>query len=1004
MDELKFTLFGGVEIVRAGQPVTGFVSAKALALLCYLVVSGRTHLRSILQGLLWGEAPETAAQNSLRNVLSNLRKLTGDYLVITRQTAAFNQASPVWLDVKTFQECAGAGAADGRLTPDDVSALETAVSLYSGEFMQGFSLDDAPDFEAWLLAQRERLRLLCLQSLYRLALYHTAAGQQEAAMAMHGRLLTLEPWREETHRELMRLLARSGRWSEALAQYQTCKELLGRDLGVLPMPETTSLYERIKTARDAPRHNLPPHLPPLVGREAELAELAAMLRQPDCRLLTLTGPGGVGKTRLGQQLALRLAGDYLNGVRFVALTAVPAPDFLATAVAAALGLSLKPQPAPREQLLDCLRQQEQLLLLDNFDHLLAGGDLLDAILKNAPDVKLVVTSRQRLDLRQEWLFALDGLPYPPDETAPEAIGNFPAVQLFAQLARHARHDFALTDEAAGAARICRLLAGLPLGLELAAAQVTHLACARIGAVIERNLDALAVSWRNAPARHRSLRAVFDQSWPRLAPEEQAVFRRLAVFRGDFSLAAGTAVAGLTPAILTALVAKSFLRPVGDGRYDAHEILRQYAAERLAANPAEQQAAVPAHTRFFAALMAQQENRFTTALAEVTAVLKPEISHIRAAWQTAVAGQDWDNVAAMMGSLHRFYEAQSWFQEGSDLFQQALTVLADAAEPPRQSVRGRLLAHTAGLLSRLGQITLSEEMAAESVRLLRAQGDRPGVALATNILGITQIYAGAFAEAERTIQSCIDLYRQLGERAEIVRPLANLGSVCARQGKYEASMAALQAGLAVCREIGDRRGEALFLNNIAANFLMRHQKQPARPYLEACLPICDEIGFDQVKLVALYNLGEIHLEEGDLAGTQTVCQQAVAIARRLNDRPNLARALKMVGLAQTRLGDHVSAWAALREGLDVAQETGAIPAVIDVLHGVADWQIAAGQQPEAAALLRLIAAHPAAESQHRDRARERLAELGPAFPETGADEERPLDEVVRRLLYHPHRRQ
>ncbi len=1000
MDELTLKLFGGVEIARAGRPVTGFVSAKALALLCYLAVSGRMHPRSILQGLLWGEAPETAAQNSLRNALSNLRKLTGDYLVITRQTAVINQASPVWLDVKTFQERARAGAADGRLSPDDVSALETAVSLYSGEFMAGFSLDDAPAFEAWLLGQRERLRLRYLQTLHRLVSHYAAAGQTEQAVLLNGRLLAVEPWREEAHRRQMELLARAGRWSEALAQYQTCKELLGRDLGVFPMPETISLYERIKTARDAPWHNLPPHLPPLVGREAALAELVAILRRPDCRLLTLTGPGGVGKTRLGQQLALRLAGDYLNGIRFVPLTAVPDPDFLATAAAAALGLSLEPQPLPREQLLDHLRQQEQLLLLDNFDHLLPGGDLLDAILQNAPDVKLIVTSRQRLDLRQEWLFALDGLPYPPEEAAPEALGDFPAVRLFAQLARHARHDFALADEAAGAARICRLLAGLPLGLELAAAQVSHLGCDQIGRAIERNLDALAVSWRNAPPRHRSLRAVFDQSWPRLTPAEQAVFRRLAVFRGDFSLAAGTAVAGLTPAILTALVAKSFLRPVGDGRYDAHEILRQYAAERLAANPAEQQAAAQAHTRFFAALMAGQENRFTTALAEVTAVLTPEISHIRAAWQTAVAGQDWDNVAAMMGSLHRFYEAQSWFQEGGDLFQQALIAVV-AAEPPRPAVRARLLAHRAGLLARLGQIAPAQEMAAESVRLLRAQGDRPGVALATNILGITQIYAGAFAEAEQTIRSCIDLVRQLGQRAEIVRPLANLGSACARQGKYEASMAALQAGLAVCREIGDRRGEALFLNNIAANFLMRHQKGPARPYLEACLPICDEIGFEQVKLVALYNLGEIYLADENLAGMAAVCRQAVAIARRLNDRPNLARALKMVGVAQTRLGDYHSGWASLREGLDAAQETGVIPAIIDVLDGVVDWQIAVGRPMEAAALLRLIAAHPAAESQYRDRARERLAQLGQPPPAAAADEERPLDEAVRRLLYHPH---
>ncbi|RMD97365.1 MAG: hypothetical protein D6816_17685 [Bacteroidetes bacterium] len=482
-----------------------------------------------------------------------------------------------------------------------------------------------------------------------------------------------------------------------------------------------------------------------------------------------------------------------------------------------------------------------------------------------------------------------------------------------------------------------------------------------------------------------------QSWRTVPAQAQAVFCRLALFRGGFTLAAGTAVAGLTPAILQDLTAKSLLWSMGNGRYDIHETVRQFALEILTADPEAYRQAAQAYTAYFAQLLASQENRFTAALPEVMTVLRPEADNLRHAWQTAVVAADWDNLRAMMGSLHRFYEAQSWYQESKELFQAAMTALAAQAEA-HPLTWGKLLTHNAGIHFRLGKIDEGLQLAQEGARLLASGEDENSLALAWNTLGILQIHRGEFDAATQTLRAAIDLYRRLGNRAEMVRPLANLGSAFSRQGSYAEGLAALEEGLAVCREIGDRRGKALFLNNIAAVLLMQGKQAAARPYLEASLPICDEIGFDLVKQVALYNLGEIYLAQQLDEQVVAVCLEAANIARHLNDRMSLARALKMVGVAQTRQGDFAAAWESLQEGLAAANATNGLPAILDVLDGMATYFLAQNRLQEAGELLHLLASHPAAESQYRDRAQAKLSELSLPYPNS-----RKLDEVVRWLL-------
>jgi len=308
-------LLGGLEIQRADQPSINFISNKVPALLAYLAVARRAHSRDKLAALLWGEMSDADAKNNLRQALANLRKFFDDELTITRDTIGFKGDG--FVDSMEFDSGLRlASSLDGE--PASV-ILTDSLRLYRGDFLEGFHVRDAPDFEDWMLAERARLRELALQALHTLTQFHASRGNFSEAMTYASRLLTFDPWREEAHRQLMLLQARTGQWTAALSQYETCKKILGKELGVQPSLETTALYERIRSARQAARHNIPPSSTAFVGRENELENLRQRLADPACRLVTLTGLGGIGKTRLAQETARLCADMFINGAWMIPL-------------------------------------------------------------------------------------------------------------------------------------------------------------------------------------------------------------------------------------------------------------------------------------------------------------------------------------------------------------------------------------------------------------------------------------------------------------------------------------------------------------------------------------------------------------------------------------------------------------------------------------------------------------------------------------------------------------
>jgi len=691
--KLKIYALGRPQLKEDNQPLTDLVPAKALALLVYLAVSRQPHSRSALANLLWGDMPEETARANLRLTLSKLRKEASEHLIVTRQSLAFDFDQPHWIDVADFEKYA--------LDPKDaaITDLRDAVNLYRGDFLHDFQVNDAPDFESWVIGERERHRETAIKALSHLSEHKEQDGELAEAITVARRILSFEPWHEEAHRQLMRLLAQDGQRSAALAQYGSCRSMLAEELGVEPSPATTSLYEQIKTneidsigevisasydqtVASAPELsqsgvlNLPVYLTSLVGRNAELIQVSDMLTNPDCRLLTLVGPGGIGKTRLAVATAEEQNGAFRDGATFVSLVgAIPAGadegvDLLVYSIANAIGYTFSAQLPPRDLLLNHLRDQERLIVLDNFEHLIRATKLVDDILRFAPGIKLLVTSRERLSLESEWVFDVAGLTF---EATARRDGEleYPARDLFVQRAIRIKHDLNPSNDEAAIHRICELVEGSPLGIELSANWVRTIPCAEIANRLEGNLDLLSTASTMVAERHQSMRVVLDNSWILLIDDEQRAFRGLSVFQGGFSLEAATEVLDVSLPVLARLVDKALLRRDESGRYRMHELIRQYVADQLAKDATEELRTRDRHSQYYAEFLlnrkaALQYRTDRLAIAE----LDVEVKNLRAAWEWLLKHAKVDAIADYLEGLWLFQSYNGWFPEAVIALEQA----------------------------------------------------------------------------------------------------------------------------------------------------------------------------------------------------------------------------------------------------------------------------------------------------------------------------------------------
>lgn len=869
MARLDLSLLGQLLILQSGTPVTTLRYDKVRALLSYLVVEReRAHRRESLATMFWPDQDEAGARHSLSQAIWSLRKAvepnddSPPLLLLSRATVQISQSADCWLDVADFQqlidECAHHAHRRAESCRVCAERLAQAVDLYRGSFLEEFMVDDSADFEAWATGMREHLRSQAHQAIAKLIAFHYQRGDYDRSASYARRLLALDPWDEGAHRGLMLALVASGRRTAALAEYERFRQTLADELGVRPEAETLSLHRRILEGADegsnersvaakaAHLSNLPQLPGPLIGRQAEMARIADLLGDPGCHLMTLTGPGGIGKTSLAIHAATEFEADFAGNVCFVSLAGLREAHLLPAIIAEALAISFYGKESPATQLLRYLHDRELLLVLDNFEHLIDDESiaLVSEIVRRAPEVQLMVTSRERLSLQSEWVINVEGLRLPDgSDGVPEADG---ALELFIRCARRARWDFALLPEDRKAAiEICRLVDGVPLGIELAAAWVPVLSPGEIAGEIANSLDFLGGSARDLPDRHRSMRAVIDSTWVRLPSHQQRALARLSVFRGGFSRMAAEAVTSTSLATLSSLVDRSLLRHV-EGRYEIHELLRQYAGERLELDAGAARVAHQRHSEHFLQVVAQSESGLRGKEQQaVLSMLRNEIENIRAAWRWATDNDQFELLSSATHGLWLFSDVAGVYLETGELLSAAITAIEQHCNGERDQVRdfayGRLLSHRASFLLRTGDVDRGRDLLERGIAILSRLDVAAELGIALNFRAMLAHLQQDYEYERVTLQESIDEFAASSDRWGTAYSMNDLGMVSLILGDTPSAKELCARSLELFVAIGDRRGIGFALRNLGVIASQTASYHTARQFLTESMTIREAIG-------------------------------------------------------------------------------------------------------------------------------------------------------------------
>lgn len=860
-------------IERDGEPIS-VDTRKAIALGAYLAISGKSHSREALTLLFWPDSDTEHARSALRRTLTALRKALGaENLETAGDYLALKPDANLWIDADYFlrqvSQCQRHGHAPEEVCPACIVPLSEAANLYQKDFLAGFTLSDCPDFDDWQYLQRESFRREYASVLKKLVEYYLGRRELQDSLTYAQRLLTFDPLDEHANLHLMELYAWSGQRASALRQFEYYKQLLEREMEVEPGEEIQALHEAILNDQfttpsiapiERPHTNLPQQPTPFIGRETEIGEVLRLLGSPECRLLTLVGPGGMGKTRLALQSATQMINSFSDGVYFVPLASIESSDLLAPAVAASVNLALHGPLDTKEQLLNYLRGKDMLIILDNFEQLLVydSTGLLVEILSRVNGIKLLVTSRERLNLKWEWFLELQGLGF-PQENSSEPPETYSAVQLFIESARRIDRSFVLEDEdLPHIFNICRTLNGLPLGIELAAAWIQIFSCREIAAEIENSLDFLKTTRRDVPERHRSLQAVFTQSWNRLSEEEARVLRRLSVLRGGFQREAAGEVASAPISILSSLMDKSFIQRDSAGRYFLHEVLRQYALEQLQKSPLEEENAYLNAYKYYSEFLSLREKKLNgwqqlQALNEIAA----EIDNLHTIWHWAGKYQHVDLLDQMLTGLAMFYEIRGWINEGIATFSQAAKAIERSSIHPGtyiELVLGRFYVRLGWLYLKRGQFDQGAAVVEKAHAIFTRLEARTELGQSFSHLGYIRAVHGNPQEAIELINRSIEIRRETNDLAGIAGGLNNLGLIASIQGDQARAKEYLLESLLLRKKNGNRWGMVYALSNLGLVSESMHDFQEAQRYHKESAAIAAEIGDRWQLTLNLNNLG------------------------------------------------------------------------------------------------------------------------------------------------------
>jgi predicted ATPase/class 3 adenylate cyclase len=727
--------------------------------------------------------------------------------------------------------------------------------------------------------------------------------------------------------------------------------------------------------------NLPSQRTPFVGRQQEVQAVLDLLQQKQARLVTLFGPGGAGKTRLSVEIAETSLPDYSDGVFFVDLAPITNSELLPSAVANVLDIPEASGNTLNELIQRYLKPKQLLLVLDNFEHIVAAAELLPDWQQAAPDLTLLVTSREALNLREEWLYPVGGLPYPEDQETAD-LAKYGAVQLFLQTALRVRPDFDLEKEASGVVRICQLVEGLPLALELAASWTRTMDTRAIADEIQQNAEFLATRLRNVPERHRSMLAAFDYSWQQLGSTEESAFARLSVFRGGFDRTAVTAVTGANLNTLSALVDKSLLRwsPAKDreasGRYYVHELLRQFGHEKLAAEPGLIEEMRRNHGLYFTDLAHDLSPlMLDDRQLEFTSRITAEIENIRVAWQWAAEHAEATALREAGHAMAIYFQFVGRYTEGQTTFQKAVEALSGAEQTPenKQALAGLRL-DLAYFQIRLGLLEEAQELAEKSWSVFERYEMQPQPGLGTDpraALGILASTEGDYETTARYGEAVLRTSKADDNSGNKPFGAYLLTRAALGQGEYEKARQYAQEGYTMARQSGERWFLAYMLNEMGNVDLALGEYEDARNHYDAAMAIRRKFNDPEGIALAAVQLGAVALQEKQYDEAEKHFQQGLELYEEINDRGGLARALD--GLARTAAATSKRrvACGRYRQALDIAVDIHFVPVILSLLEGVGEFFLELGDLEAGLRLLARAASHPRGEHETRRRAEEAL---------------------------------
>lgn len=915
---LKLTLLGNLRIACDGQLLTNQLPRKGQALVAYLAVNKRPHQRSILAELLWSDYPPQRALKNLRDLLAAMRPILGSWLTITRTAVYLTTTASITSDLDAFLTAV-------QQHPPRAEQLETALAQYQKEFLAGFSLRKASVFEEWVAVQREYLHMQAIAGLEELVDIYQKTHKWDAGLHTAQRLLALDPWRESVHRRVMQLYAAQGEVVAALRQYDRCCILFAKELGVKPAAETTALAATLRQQQEhdvtqrsspiaqseqAPPHNLPAEMLTFFGRQDELNNLSQHIFQRQTRLTSIIGLGGMGKTKLALAFARQATanGRFPAGVFFISLQAITTANDLWQACAEATGAALNPGSPPLPQLINHLRQQKMLLILDNFEHLLSAANDLQQLLVQTNALQILVTSRQHLPLQSAAVLQLHGLPYPIQHH--DTSITYPALSLLQDRLTRSSGRIPSQNDIPALCQITRLTAGMPLALELAAAWGDTLSTTEIASELAANISVLDTTLQDIPPRQRQIHVIFDASWRHLSAAEQALMIQLVQFGDNFARKDAQVVTQAPLAMFASLIQKSFLQhEQTNGHYAIHPLIRQYCQHEAEQSfPELLQATREIHSHHYGRILQSQ-------LAPLLGTEQPVAIHrlhrnwdnIRLAWQWAIATRNSQRLAKTMASMGNFCLFSGRYGEGCDLFAAAAQPLSKA-EPAQPQAHALCLGWQAMFTRQLGNDDTAGQLLHTALHIL----NHPilGRCDTRFARGFIVRQLGNLASQQQQIDQAITYYEealsmmvQVEDPTWLMAVCQNLGnSLLYGRGNVHRATEICNIGLESVQTMGDKGGIAWML--LQKKAILEHLGDFAEARLqgEKALALFQENGNTyEITMAQEQNCLNMFLR-GDFAAAALALNPILSIYQQLSLIDAYARAQNLQAQIALHMGD------------------------------------------------------------------------------------------------------